>query len=187
MRTIITHLKSVSPYSQSKHYSVEKLPKEIAKDYEMRTWRNRMHVDKDGNVFIPPMAFKKCLEEAAKYIGRQIPGKGKATYTKHFESGVLVLDPMTLPIKAADVPGELLFLPSDGKRGSGSRVEKMMPVIHEWEGDVKWLIMDETITKDVFSEHLREAGMFIGIGRFRPRNAGYYGRFEVLSVKEIAA
>ena len=29
---------------------------------------------------------------------------------------------------------------------------------------------------------LREAGKFIGIGRFRPRNNGYYGRFDVESV-----
>jgi hypothetical protein len=86
-------LKSVSPYSQSRYYSeaVPKLPKEGADDYERRTWRNRMHVGSDGQVFIPPMSFKNCIAEVAKYLGRQIPGKGKSTYTKHFEAGVLVV------------------------------------------------------------------------------------------------
>jgi hypothetical protein len=44
---------------------------------------------------------------------------------------------------------------------------------------VEFLVLDETITQDVFAEHLTEAGRFIGIGRFRPRSNGYYGRFTV--------
>ncbi len=65
---------------------------------------NRAHVNDDGYMFIPPMAFKNCLSEAAKYISQQIPGQGKATYTKHFEAGVMVLDPLVLPIKKEEIP-----------------------------------------------------------------------------------
>lgn len=183
MKTAIATLTSVSPYSQSRHHTTEKLPKESASDFEKRTWRERMHVNEDGFVFIPPMAFKNCLAEAAKFLQRQIPGKGKSTYTKHFEAGVLVVEPLVLPIKREDVQGEWLFLPSDGKRGSGSRVDKCYPLIASWSGDVTFMILDETITEDVFREHLEEAGKFIGIGRFRPRNNGYYGRFKVEAVK----
>lgn len=183
MRTAICTLESVSPYSQSRHYDVPKLPKELAKDYEARTWRERCHVNEDGFVFMPPMAFKNCLSEAAKFLSIQIPGKGKATYTKHFEAGILVMDPIVLPIKKDDVPGEWLFVPSDGKRGGGSRVDKCFPVISQWSGEMKAYILDETITSDVFEQHLREAGNFIGVGRFRPRQNGFYGRF---SVKKIA-
>ena len=32
---------------------------------------------------------------------------------------------------------------------------------------------------DVFEDHLKEAGNFIGVGRFRPRMNGFYGRFKV--------
>lgn len=183
MKTVIATLKSTSPYSQSRHYDVPKLPKELPKDFEIRTWRNRLHTDNDGFVFIPPMAFKNCISEAAKYLGIQIPGKGKSTYTKHFEAGLLVTDPLRLPIKAADVEPNWLFLPSDGKRGSGKRVDKCMPIIREWQGDVTFYVMDETITEDVFTQHLTEAGKFIGIGTFRPRNNGYFGRFEVVQVR----
>jgi hypothetical protein len=134
-------------------------------------------------VYIPPMAFKNCIAEAAKYLSIQIPGKGKSTYTKHFEAGVLVMDPVYLGIKADEVKGELLFLNADGKRGGSKRVDKMYPYIPEWQQDVTFYILDETITKDVFIEHLDQAGKFIGIGRFRPRNNGFYGRFEVLNVQ----
>ena len=179
MKTAIVTLTSVSPYSQSRHYSVPKLDKESAADYEARTWRNRLHSNESGNVIIPPMAFKNCLSEAAKYLSIQIAGKGKATYTKHFEAGVLCIEPVVLPVKVADVSSECLFVPADGKRGSGKRVEKFFPVIHSWSGQVTFQILDETITRDVFETHLVEAGKFIGIGRFRPRNNGFYGRFTV--------
>lgn len=183
MKVAIAHLASQSPYSQNRHYNVEKLSKELPKDYEARTWRNRMHTDANGNVIIPPMAFKNCLSEIAKYLSMQIPGKGKSTYTKHFEAGVLCTEPLVLPIKAEEVDGEWLYVPADGVRGSGKRVEKCFPIIHAWEGYVPFLIFDETVTEDVFKMHLQQAGAFIGIGRFRPRNNGFYGRFTVKSIK----
>lgn len=175
-------LEGISPYSQSKHHITPKKERELPKDYEERTWRERLHVNKDGNVYIPPMAFKNCIAEIAKFLGVQIPGKGKSTYTKHFEAGILVTDEVVLPIKKADVQGEWLFLPSDGKRGSGTRVDKCYPVIQEWKATVIFYILDEIITADVFRDHLERAGQFIGIGRFRPRNNGFYGRFKVIKL-----
>ena len=179
MRTVVAHLKSISPYSQSRHYQTPKLNKERPDDYEARTWRDRMHVSEEGFVFIPPMAFKNCISEIAKYLAEQVPGKGKTTYTKHFESGILVLDGMPLPLKKQDVSGEWLFVPADGKRGSGTRVNKCFPLIPAWHGQVVFHLLDDTITPEVFERHLKQAGQFIGIGRFRPRNNGYYGRFSV--------
>jgi len=129
MATAVCKLESISPYSQSKHYEVDKLEKESNQDYEKRTWRERCHADANGELFIPPMAFKNSIAEAAKYLSETIKGKGKATYTKHFEAGVMVMEPLPLGIKKADVLGEWLFVPSDGKRGSGSRVSKCFPCI----------------------------------------------------------
>lgn len=183
MKTAIASLESMTPYSQSKHYETPKLPKESAADYEDRTWRDRLHTDEKDIVFIPPMAFKNCISEVAKFLSIQIPGKGKSTYTKHFEAGVLVMDPLSLGIKKADVQRETYFVPADGRRGSGKRVTKHFPVIQKWAGDVTFYVLDETLTEDVFRQHLEEAGKFIGIGRFRPRNNGFYGRFTVKKLK----
>ena len=182
MRQIIATLKSSSPYSQSRFHNVPKLDKENHDDHEKRTWMKRLHINDDGNVFIPPMSFKNCIAECAKYLSVQIPGKGKATYTKHFEAGMLVMDPLVLDIKEKDVPGEWLHVPSDGRRGGTRRVMKCFPQIKEWAGDVIFYILDDTITEEVFKYHLEQAGKFIGIGRFRPRNNGFYGRFDVDNV-----
>jgi hypothetical protein len=183
MRIAIAHLKSVSPYSQSRPVQSVKTRDETHDEFDQRTWIERCHVDTSGQVFIPPMAFKNCIAEAAKYKSIQIPGKGKSTYTKHFEAGILCKEVMPLGVDVKDVKHERLFVPASGKRGDGKRVWKCFPIFHQWEGDVEFLILDEIIDNDVFEQHLIDAGQFIGIGRFRPRNNGYYGRFSVNGIK----
>ncbi len=183
MKSVLAELKSVSPYTQSRFHNTPKNEKESHDDYEQRTWRERCHVDKDGMVFIPPMAFKNCIAEAAKYLSIQIPGKGKATYTKHFEAGVMVMDPVPLGVKKDDMEGMTLFVPADGRRGGSKRVLKTFPTLAEWKAEVQFYVLDETITEDVFKYHLEQAGKFIGVGSFRPRNNSFHGRFEVVDIK----
>ena len=186
MKRAIATLESVANYSQSRHYSEEDVPKkshELFKDYEKRTWRNRMHKTDDGKVFVPPMAYKNLMTDIAKYRGEKVPGKGNATYGKRFESGILCMEGLVLPDKVEEVFGEWLFVPADGVHGSGKRVEKCFPLIPHWAGDVTFYVLDGAITRDVFLSHLTDAGSFIGIGRFRPNKGGYYGRFRVLNLE----
>lgn len=177
-------LKSVSPYSQSRayHHEVEKLPKETAGDYEERTWRNKAHTNADGNIFIPPMSFKMALDTAAKMLGRRIPGKGQSTYSKFFLSGVLCMEPVILPLNKDEVAGDRIYANADGVRGSGKRVWRIFPRIDEWQATVNFHVLADEITEDVFEDHIVQAGAFVGIGRFRPQNGGYYGRFEVKKI-----
>ena len=191
MKYAIATLKSVSPYSQSKNYETEPRQGESMDDRYRRTWRNHLHVDDKGIVFIPPTSFKNSLSEGAKYLSIAIPGKGKATYTKNFEAGVLVAKPLSLNVHKDTIECERLYLPSDGRRGGPKRVWKYYPLIEAWQGDVEFIAVDETVlqqsrddnNKTVFQVVLEGAGSFIGIGRFRPRNNGYYGRFEVQKVR----
>lgn len=179
MRIVIAELESITPYSQSRHHTEPRLDKEGNDDYARRTWRNHLHTTPKGDVFIPPTAFKNCLSECAKFLSVQIKGKGKSTYTKHFEAGVMVSEPVMLGITADQVACEELFLPVSGVRGDGKRVMKYYPTIPEWKATVRFEILDDTITEDVFKFHLEQAGKYIGVGRFRPRNNGYYGRFKI--------
>lgn len=192
-------LRGMSLYSQSVQHATPKLNKELADAYEERTWRNKMHRDEEGYVVMPAMSFKNCVAEAAKFLSIQIPGKGKSTYTKHFESGILVPEsPRILvkgqPIKVEDVEGVWMNVPSDGVAGSGKRVRKCFPTIPMgWETTVNYMILDDVITPEVFRDHLVQAGQLIGVGTFRVRNRGTRGRFQVLEIdwkaykSEIAA
>lgn len=183
MHIIVTaKLKSTSFYSQGRPIQSEKPAKETPDNFENRTWRERMHVDPEGYIQIPPGSFKNALSEAAKRKSMKIPGQRNSTYTKCFEAGIMVVDPLRTTVKAADVLPERLFVPSDGMRGGGKRVWKNFPLIPAWEGSVDFHIFDGAITEPVFREHLVEAGNLVGVGRFRPKNNGYYGRFTVLSL-----
>lgn len=178
----IATLESLSPLSFSRHYETPALEKEAARDYEERTWRERLHYDKEtGECYIPANMLKGCLAAAAKYLSMKV--SGKATYTKHFEAGVMCVENLMLGIQKDDVEPTPLFVPSDGRRGGGSRVMKIFPEIPRWSGDAKFLILDRIITEPVFEEHLIEAGNLIGMGRFRPRNNGTNGRFRLVKLE----
>ena len=178
-RLCIVSLESLTPYSQSDFYRSERGSKESWEEFEANHWREKLHITDDGRVFIPPMGLKFAITEAARRIGRKIPGKRNATFGKRFEGGIICMDPIVLPVKADDVQGEWINANADGVRGSGKRVRRCFPVIQSWTAAARFWLTDDEITNDVFEEAIREAGQFIGIGRFRPEKGGYYGRFKV--------
>lgn len=184
------HLKSQSPIQFGKFYQVEKEDNENHDQFEKRTWRERAHYDpKTGEAFIPPMMFKKALESAGAFLGMKIPGKGQKTYTKHFLGGVMITEKVMLGVgrEASNgrpqIEGEWHHVPSDGKKGGSTRVMRCFPTVNEWEGILEVVILSDEITPEVFKKHLNTAGMFIGIGVFRPASGGYYGRFEVADIQ----
>jgi hypothetical protein len=184
MKQATCRLSSVAPYSQSRPWPshVPAPARGKAEEHDELYWREKAHADGNGAVYIPPMAFKMALDDAAKMLGERIPGKGQSTYTKRFQSGVLVMDPLMVGVDKADLESDRIFVNADGVRGSGKRVWKRFPRIDEWSGDVVFHVMSDEITADVFERTLRHAGGFIGIGRFRPQSGGYYGRFSVEGV-----
>jgi hypothetical protein len=111
MKTVLATIKGVSPYGQSMAIASVKNTGEGHEDFENRIWRERMHLDSNGIVFIPPMAIKNMLSDCARFLSESVPGKGKATWTKNFDAGILVTQPVSLGIKGADVQGLRLFVP----------------------------------------------------------------------------
>ncbi len=175
-------LVSGSVYSQSRNIDpmdFPKKPKETHDVAEERLWRNRMHTDAKGYVFIPPTAFENAIREAAKRLAISVPGKGKTLYSKYFEAGIQIPEGITLGILAKDVPGERLFVPSDGRAGGGKRVYKRFPRIESWEGNLTIYVHDDLIPEAVFRKVLESSGQLVGIGRFRPQSRGFYGRYTV--------
>lgn len=183
MKSAVVTIAGKTPYSQSKAHEEPRMPKELHDAYERRTWRSRMHTTPDGHVEIPASALANAIKDAAKYLSIQVPGKGKATFTKHFDAGIMVTQGIVLPVFAADVSSDCLFVPSDGRPGGGKRVWKWFPRIDVWGGTFVVGIFDDVITEDVFTQVMRASGQIIGLGRFRPRNRGFYGTYTVTSIE----
>ncbi|WP_065091456.1 hypothetical protein [Rhizobium leucaenae] len=180
-------LRSFSPYSQSKQHDEPSLKGEGKGDYDKRTWKAKAHITKDGTLGIPAASMTQAIAEAAKYSKKQIPGQGKATWTAKFKSGIMLVDSFIdtgIILKDADFVD--IMCDAQGKTGSAvsSRVPRRFPQVPEWSATFQVWILDPIITEEIFREMVELAGMFIGIGRWRPvMNGGMNGRFIIDKLK----
>lgn len=163
-------------------------PKTSAEDFEQydeRTWQEKVHCDDSGRVYWPNFAIKNALEEAGKFLSMKIPGEGQKTYTDRFRKGVIVPQQMYLfrrdgkPVTMDDVKRKSLFVPSDGKRGSGKRVTRIFPYLDKWQGEAMICVADPKLTDHVLSQHLAVVGQFVGFGSMRIGNGGVNGMSRV--------
>ena len=175
-------LEGIAPYSQSKQHDDPMLEGESRDAYDQRTWRSKLSVAKrDGQntVVVPAHGLHQAIAAAAKYSKRQIPGQGKATWTAKFTAGIAILEDPALDIEPEKVPFVTISANADGVRGSGKRVPRRFPVMAEWKLTTEVYILDPIITVEIFREMVEIAGMFIGLGRFRPEKGGTNGRFKI--------
>jgi len=179
-------IEGISPYSQSRQHEEPMLDKEARDAYDLRTWRSKLNVsliNGQPTVVIPAHGMHQAIAAAAKYSKRQIPGQGKATWTKKFEAGIALLEDPSLGISPDSVSMVTISANADGVRGSGKRVPRRFPIVPiGWKTTFDIHILDSIITEDVFREMVEIAGMFIGIGRFRPEKGGTNGRFRIASL-----
>lgn len=150
-----------------------------------RTWHEKVHLTEDGQCCFNRFAVKNALELSCKWLSKKIEGEGKKTYTQRFASGVvpagtmLMTDHKGKPLTIDDVDPILLFVPSNGKRGGETRVNRIFPTLHEWQTRITVNVFDEKISDEVMREHLEAAGKFVGFGSMRIHNNGVNGRFLV--------
>lgn len=190
MKTYKAVLESESPLIFSRMLSqvdplTAKQSRETHEDYDLRIFREKAWADGTGQVIIPRVFFKRALEEAAQFLGLQIPGKGKSTYTKHFKAGVQVISNLPVGLQREELTHIVINCHADGKRGSGKRVVRSFPQVNEWRGEVAFFVIDEMVTKEVLRRHLEVAGTMIGIGSFRPLQGNDSGRFRLISLEEV--
>lgn len=185
MRTATFQIEGISPYSWSKPHDVPREEKETPADYDKRTWREKAYADPDtGEAYIPGMAFKFAIADAAKRLAIKIPGKRQQTYTKNMLSGILCAEPVMLGLKRDDLSYDDVYCHANGVRGPGPRVFRRFPITPKgWKATLEVAVLDDEIPKEVVERCVEEAGNLLGVGRFRPANGGYLGRWKVNKVK----
>lgn len=188
-------LTGVSDLMFGRHVPEGKLDNETDDQREHRVWPKKVPVDGNGQCYFNPFAVTNGLVSAARWLKRKVPGERGATYTKRFQSGVnpnsklMLFDSNGDPLTIDSVEPITLFVPSNGQHGSGSRVPRIFPTLHQWvmQGDV--LVFDGKITEKQLRDHLEAMGRFIGFGAMRAENGGINGRFliEKLEWAKLAA
>lgn len=175
-------LKSMAPYSQSKMHTAPALEGESKHDFEMRTWLSKAHLSPKGTMVIPAMSIKSALADAAKYSKTQIPGQGKATWTAKFKSGIMITEDPDTGIVLGENDYADVWCDAQGNTGTmaSTRVLRRFPIVPSFEVTFDIWILDPIIKQEVLTDMLNTAGMFVGIGRWRPSmSGGMYGRFQV--------
>lgn len=183
----IVTISGTAPYSQSHKHDEPKLEGEQPDAYDLRTWRSKMNteiINGKPTMVIPAFALQLAMISAAQYSKKKIEGQRNATWTAKFQRGISIMGAAPLNIDPADVNCITLSVNADGKRGGGTRVTRRFPQIPAgWKASFEVMIIDPIITQGIFAEMLELAGLFIGIGQYRPESGGSNGRFIVESLK----
>lgn len=179
MKSVVAMIEGVRPYASSKKVEQE-IEEKASWSWEQAYWKEKLHYDEETDeVFIPGVSFKLALESTASYLSMK--KKGNSTWTKHFRAGIIMEDDVWLGQGRDQAKPVKLFLDSNGKRDSGSRVFKIIPHMTKWSGEVKLSIVDDELPPDIFAIHLIKAGHFNGVGQWRPQKGGMNGRWKVKS------
>ena len=192
-RAVTVSLAGITPYSGGAAFQSEPLEGENAEAQDIRCWRERIHTNADGQVFIPPRALKSALASIARHKGKKIKGRGNKTWGDAFERGIqpaglpedgLLFDAKGNPIMLNDVPMEVVYAYAQGHKSENeSRVRRRFPTVPAgWTTKMRLLITDDSIDEKSFAEHLDAASLLIGLGRYRPENGGEYGLFNVKDI-----
>lgn len=183
MRDVIITIEGVTPYSASRPIGNDRLKGESLDDHEKRRWREKVHIDGKGMIFIPGVAFKMALDETASLLNEKIAGKGPQTWTAQFKTGVTAMNDVSLGITADAVKSIGIYANANGKRGIGTRVWRYFPIIPVWRGILEMRVFNDSLSADVFERYFEQAGILAGVGRGRPITgcAAGNGRFRPLA------
>ena len=157
-------------------------------DFEQERWRERMLSDEDGTPMLPRLAINNCLTEAAKALRAKVPGRKGSEFGAVFARCLIPPDAdVRLEVDIQDVKPVTMFVPSDGKKGGGKRVNRVFAQIDNWKATFTVVALDNAITKEIMELVASYASMCVGFGAMRPgnKNCGQCGRFKVISIEEI--
>ncbi len=151
--------------------------KKLDEDHEAiakSEWMGGLYHDKDMGPYLPGQNIKSALVGAAK-----LNRLGAA-----FKRGVMVLEERV----KLDYPGprdpekmfaERKFVDCRSVVVSQSRLMRYRPKIHDWSLQVDVMFSPEMTEQDSIVRAAEDAGMFVGLGDYRPEKGGTFGRFNV--------
>lgn len=135
-----------------------------------------LYKDEQGVIYEPASHIEGTLKEAGKVL--KIPGRRGATYSKLIGSAISV-EPDAIPHKIQEY--EIDSRPVVVQR---ARVVRYRPIFKKWELAFEIIVGDDQIPPEVIKQALDHAGLYVGIGDFRPGRGGKFGKFIVTEFKE---
>lgn len=176
--------KSLSPVLFCKAVHDEK-EGETPQEHEERTWKQRAHYNDKGKVIISGYMLSSTLEPAAKLLGERVGGSKVGKGMSHYIRLIQIEGDIVTNITQDTLEGNAAFVSANGQVGGG-KVMRTYPKILRWSGTltVVYPTLGNVLNDEVVMKYLEIAGLYIGIGHWRPGapSRGTYGRFSVEKV-----
>lgn len=184
MKKFNVTIEGIAPLLQARHLSPleeksllqrESSKKVKAKDltdeeqFEMHAYRNK------EKQFVQPA---EMLESAMVKAATNFKLEGKKTYKDVIKGGIF--------IEPIEIVHEIQKVEMDARWGrnknTGGAVWVVRPMFSEWGLSFTLnLLQDERVEPEILKEILEYAGLYVGVGAWRPK----FGRFKVTNFKEI--
>lgn len=135
------------------------------------------YTDEKGQLYQPSEHLERAMAIAASQF--KVQGKRGATYSKLVGSTIEV-HPFTIPHKHQQF--EVDARPVVVQR---ARIIRYRPRLDTWGLDFELRLLDDQLPLDVIKQVLDHAGIYVGIGDYRPDKKGKYGKFMVTKFEEL--
>jgi hypothetical protein len=185
MKKFKVKIKGISPMLHARHPSPkeeEDILKRSAKGgkklkslsdqeaYDMHAYKN-----KKGEWIQPAEMIEAAMVKAAVAFKME----GKKTFKDAIKAGIIISPVEIVHKNQKDWYMDCRWGKNPNTRGA---IWVVRPRLDDWELEFTLeLLLDERVSDDVVEEILKYAGLFVGIGAWRPK----FGRFEVKSFKEV--
>lgn len=175
MKTFSVVLNGISPLIVHRNSpELEALQKkqrdnEARKRIEEENYHLYLYVNLNGP-YVPSLNLLRCFTSAAKEF--RLEGHGKKSYRNIIGGGFIIISPDEIPLIGKYEPFKTYV------KIQNQRVLRVRPIFPSWSLKFKLMIMDGVDPARV-RDIVDYAGLFVGLGDFRPERGGPYGRFVV--------
>lgn len=147
--------------------------KKLDEDQRRLQAEQYVYLNKKNQLCQPASHIEGAMQKAASQF--RLAGAGKKTYKELCKGGVFVF-PELIPHDNQDWTVDSRSVVNPSTRG---RMMCYRPRLDDWTLAFDLEVNDDRADEDAIKQILEHAGLYIGIGAYRPR----FGRFEVTSFK----
>lgn len=142
---------------------------------EYHAYRN-----KDGSCFIPSEHLRQCLIQAGTFMKGKVGIRTKSM--KSIVASTFMIEPEEILMPDYDAIDKR----STVNKMVKARVMVIRPKWTAWKADFILNVLEPTITDETVGKLLEYAGIYIGIGSYRPTSNGMFGKFEITSLQALS-
>lgn len=132
-----------------------------------------------GQCFIPSEHIRQGLIQAGTFMKSKVGVRTKSM--KSIVASTFMVTPDEILIPDYDAIDKR----STVNRNNKARVLVIRPKWMDWTAIFELNVLEPTITEETVRQIIEFAGIYIGIGSYRPTNNGMFGKFEVATIQKL--